>query len=187
MGLYIVALAALFFLAFAYFAVGQAAVIRNGAQTAADSAALAGARAERDSLKDDFLAALTGGDLSALGNLLGDGPLVAGCDADIQGAASRLAQRNGATLESCQDVVNPPGVTVAVRTDGTVGPSVIRGTESKHARATATAVVEPRCHAGAKNGHAVHFVCDSGPLTVDPTSDGFTLDLSDFYAVRLSK
>jgi hypothetical protein len=180
-------MAALFFLAFAYFAVGQAAVTHNGAQTAADSAALAGAREERDSLKGAFLAALTGGDLDALGHLLGAGPSSGGCDADVQDAAGRYAHDNGATLESCEGVADPPGVTVEVITDGAVGRSVVRGTQNEHARATATAVVEPRCHAGTKDGHSIDFSCDSGPLTIDPTAGGFTLDLSDFYSVHLSK
>ena len=49
---------------------GQAAVTRNGAQTAADSAALAAARQNRDEVKDVFLAALTKGDLKTLEDLL---------------------------------------------------------------------------------------------------------------------
>jgi hypothetical protein len=180
-------MAALFFLAFAYFAVGQAAVTHNGAQTAADSAALAGARAERDSLKEDFLNALTGGDLDAIGHLLDGDPSGGGCDAAARTAAAEYAHDNRATLESCQGVSDPPGVTVTVATDGTVGPSVIHGTQHKHAHATATAVVQPRCTAGAKDGHAIDFSCDGGALTVDPSADGFTLDLSDFYSVHLSK
>lgn len=48
--------AGLLFLAFAYFAVGQAAVNRNGAQTAADAAALAAAQETRDGLADLWVA-----------------------------------------------------------------------------------------------------------------------------------
>jgi hypothetical protein len=56
-----------------------------------------------------------------------------------------------------------------------------------HATAEATAVVVPRCAVDGTDGKAVRFSCRNGELTVDPTSDGFTLDLSDFYIVRLSK
>jgi len=175
---------ALFFLAFAYFAVGQAAVKRNSAQTAADAAALAAARENRDEVKDAFLTALTGGDLDVLGHLLGDGGTD---DAAACAAADAYAADNDATVDACQGSHAPPGYTVAVTTRGTVGHSVIDGTEDKHAHATATAVVEPRCTLGGKDGHTIDFSCDGGPLTIDPTADGFTLDLSDFYTVHLSK
>ncbi|MFI1097169.1 pilus assembly protein TadG-related protein [Streptomyces sp. NPDC020917] len=181
---YIVAMAALFFLAFAYFAVGQASVTRNGAQTAADAAALAAAREYRDEVGADFLKALTAGDLTALGNLLtGLGP----DDGAACSAAGSFAGDNDADVRSCQRVSGPPGYTVGVRTRGTVGSSVIHGTQDLHATASATAVVEPRCRAGDKDGHAVRFTCDGGDLTVDPTAAGFLLDLADFYSVHLSK
>lgn len=48
--IYITVVAGLLFLAFAYLAVGQAAVNRGGAQTAADAAALAAAQDTRDQL-----------------------------------------------------------------------------------------------------------------------------------------
>jgi hypothetical protein len=180
-------MAALFFLAFAYFAVGQATVTRNSAQTAADSAALAAARENRNEVKTTFLAALTGGDANALTQLL----LSAGKDdAAACGAADAYAADNGATVPggSCVRAVGPlPGYTVSVVTKGTVGKSVIQGTENKHAKATATAVVEPRCTVGKKAGHVIPFTCDKGTLDVDPTANGFTLDLSDFYSVHLSK
>lgn len=178
-------MAALFFLAFAYFAVGQAAVTRGSAQTAADAAALAAARADRDEVKDAFLAALTGGDLDVLGHLLGD----AGTD-DVAAcaAAAAYAGDNNATVDTCRRAgFAPPGFTVSVTTRGTVGRSVIHGTEHKHAKATATAVVEPRCTLGHKHGHRIDFSCDGNPLTIDPTANGFTLDLSDFFRVHLSK
>ena len=57
---------------------------------------------------------------------------------------------------------DPPGYTVDVITQGTVGKSVINGTQDQHATATATAVVEPKCSLGDKgrDGHAVLFTCD---------------------------
>jgi len=50
--IYITVVAGLLFLAFAYLAVGQAAANRNGAQTAADAAALAAAQDTRDQLAE---------------------------------------------------------------------------------------------------------------------------------------
>lgn len=141
-GIYIVAMTALLFLAFAYFAVGQAAVTRNSAQTAADAAALAAAREYRDEAKSAFLAALNSGDLDALGRLLTDGGTD---DYGPCGAAASYAEANDAERLTCDRVNGPPGYTVSVRTKGTVGKSVVQGTENRHAEARATAVVSPRC------------------------------------------
>ncbi len=103
-------------------------------------------------------------------------------------AAGQYAGDNGAETLGCVAVPGTvPGFTVSVRTLGTVGSSVVPGTENTHATAEATAVVEPRCHIGDKKGHSIRFACDGGDLTVDPTAGGFTLDLSDFYSVHLSK
>ncbi len=178
-------MAALFFLAFAYFAVGQAADARSGAQTAADAAALAAARAERDAAHDAFLAALLSGDDTALHDLL----LNPAGLADPCAAAADYAEQNHATLAGggCQPVQDPPGFTVEVVRTPSVGKSVVKGTEDIHARATATAVIEPRCGVGQVSGHTIDFSCDGGPLAVDPTAPGFTLDLSAFYSVHLSR
>ncbi|MBM9504480.1 pilus assembly protein TadG-related protein [Actinacidiphila acididurans] len=184
-GIYIVSISALFFLAFAYFAVGQAAVNRNSAQTAADAAALAAARAERDHIKDDLLAALNAGDLTELQHLL---TLIGQDDGGAaQTAASNYAAANGATLQGSVQV-NGNSFTVQVQANDSVGRSVVHGTEDIHSVATATAVVEPRCGGGvAKDGaHGLDITCDDGSLTLDPTAPGFTLQLSDFYAVHLT-
>lgn len=177
-------MAALLFLAFAYFAVGQATVARNGAQTAADAAALGAARAARDSVHDAFLDALKAGDIPALTALLnGQGmDAVDGCM-----AATTYANDNKADRPSCGRVSDPLGYTVGVRTQGTVGKSVVKGTETKHATATATAVVQARCTADAADGTKVTFICDGETVTVDPTADGFQLNLAEFFSVHLSK
>ncbi|NEA58423.1 hypothetical protein G3I60_30805 [Streptomyces sp. SID13666] len=183
--MYIVAVAALFFLAFAFFAVGQASVVRNSAQTAADASALAAARSARDDVKDAFNKALIEGDLSQLGDLLaGAGMNGAGaCE-----AAATMAVANHADRQICDRTDDPPGYTVGVRTQGTVGKSVIDGTENKHALANATAVVEPRCTVRQKDGKAIKFSCNGGEdVSVDPTANGFRLDLSLFFTVHLSK
>lgn len=178
-------MAALFFLAFAFFAVGQATSLRTSAQTAADAAALAAARHERDSLANPFLAALSGGDLAALRRLM-DG---AGDDqAGDCAAADAFAADNGAAVTGCDQVSNPPGYQVEITTAKTVGRSVVKGTENLPATATATAVVEPRCTVGGREGSGVAFSCDSGDrVVVDTSRNGFQLDLAEFFTVHLSE
>lgn len=183
-GIYIVAVAALFFLAFAFFAVGQASAKRNSAQTAADAAALAAARATRDEVKDAFGTALKEGDLVKLGQLLGGADMdgARGCT-----AAHGFALENDAGVANCGQATGLPGVTLSVITNGTVGKSVIDGTEAIHAKAEATAVVEKRCIVRGKDGKVIKFACNGENLSIDPTASGFVLDLSDFFTVHLSK
>ncbi|MFJ4983973.1 pilus assembly protein TadG-related protein [Streptomyces sp. NPDC088732] len=186
LGLYIVAVGALFFLAFAFFAVGQAASVRNTAQTAADAAALAAARQTRDGVRDEFLDALKAGDLDTLTELLaGDG--MDGAGAGACGAASTFAAENRAAVDTCDLVTGPNGARVSLHTEGTVGRSVVNGTESMHAHADATGVVEARCTVDGKDGDTVKFACDKGDLSVDPTTDDFDLNLAEFYSVHLSE
>ncbi|MFJ4844208.1 pilus assembly protein TadG-related protein [Streptomyces sp. NPDC088733] len=184
LGLYIVAVGALFFLAFAFFAVGQASSVRNSAQTAADAAALAAARETRDGVRDDFLDALKAGDLDRLTDLLAGNPMDG---AGACGAADDFAARNDAAIDTCELVSGPRGARVSLHTQGTVGKSVVDGTESMHARATATAVVEAVCTVDDKDGDSVKFTCDKGDLSVDPTADDFDLNLAEFYSVHLSE
>lgn len=143
---YITVIGALLFLAFAYFAVGQAAATRNGAETAADAAALAAAQDARDQLRGHLLDILGGGGaLGAIGDVLGGHwPGLQ----DSCGAADRFAAANKAHVTSggCTPVAAPrQGYTVSVESDDTVGRSVIPGTETTRAHATATAVIEPLC------------------------------------------
>ena len=177
-------MAALLFLAFAYFAVGQASVARNGAQTAADAAALAAAREARDGIRDEFLAALEAGDLDALKDLLdGDGIDGAGACA----AAGDYADDNHAEVTSCPGVNTPLNYAVGVRALDSVGKSVVKGTEAVFATAKATAVVDPLCVVDHKDGDAIVFTCEDGEQTVDPTAAGFELQLSEFFSVHLSE
>ncbi|MEU4263775.1 pilus assembly protein TadG-related protein [Streptomyces sp. NPDC025273] len=140
--IYIVMVAGLLFLAFAFFAVGKASATRNGAQGAADAAALAAAQQARDEIGPAFLGALLlpGG----LNEFFGDHY--------ISGEPCNQAQRFAA--ENRADLVNGcdwesgfqrDEVTVKVKTRDTVGDTVIPGTETTHATATATAVIEFRC------------------------------------------
>ncbi|WP_440582212.1 pilus assembly protein TadG-related protein [Streptomyces griseorubens] len=137
--IYITVVGGLLFLAFAYLAVGQAAANRNGAQTAADAAALAAAQERRDQLSgawaEDLLDPEKWRDIF---DGLAEG-LTPTC-----WRAEELAASNDATVLSC----NADGLlsyTVDVRTNKSVGDSIVPGTEAKKSRATATAVIEPRC------------------------------------------
>ncbi len=142
--IYITAVAALLFLALALFAVGQAGATRNGGQTAADAAALAAAQDYRDQLRKGFLEAIANG--SVWDDLLNGRGIGTG---DACERAQWFAQQNGADLTGprCVPGYLPTSFTVTVRTRKPVGKTVIPGTETKHAKATAKAVVTPRCTA----------------------------------------
>jgi hypothetical protein len=141
---YIVAVAGLLFLALAFFAVGQAAASLGGAQTAADAAALAAGQKYRDRLTENLFDALRAGTDWR--------DLLEGRGADSRAAcdsAGWFAGRNDAVLTDCTPDSWPTSFAVQVRSRSAVGRSVVPGTESAHAEAGATAVVEPRCHADA--------------------------------------
>ncbi|MFF4266750.1 pilus assembly protein TadG-related protein [Streptomyces virginiae] len=138
--IYVVALVGLLFAALAFFVVGQASVTRSNAQGAADAAALAAARDARDHL-------LPGLDLALLKpeeweDVLGGKRLFleGGCE-----VAPGFAALNDATATCKRSAFS---FTVEVKTNGTVGESVIPGTASMHGTANATALIEPRCHLG---------------------------------------
>jgi hypothetical protein len=137
--IYITVVGGLLFLAFAYFAVGQAAANRNGAQTAADAAVLAAAQDRRDQLAGawvkDLLDPTKWQDVFD-GNAEG---LVPSC-----WRAHQLAAQNDAHVVGC-DTDGLLGFTVEVETNKSVGDSIVPGTEEHQANATATAVIEPLC------------------------------------------
>ncbi|MZE49669.1 pilus assembly protein TadG-related protein [Streptomyces coelicoflavus] len=137
--IYITVVGGLLFLALAYFAVGQASVNRNGAQTAADSAALAAAQDTRDQLADKWIEDVPDpaewqrifeGDVAGLGPSCW--------------RAEQFASRNDARVLSCT-TEGLLGFTVEVETVKPVGNSIVPGTEDKRSRASATAEVESRC------------------------------------------
>lgn len=187
---YIVAVAALLFLAFAFFAVGQASATRNGAQTAADAAALAWAQDARDQLRTGLLDALDHGG-SWEDWLGGEGRLAAPDCAP----ADDFAARNDAVVKDCyREAGRDNAYTVEVETRYTVGHSVIPGTESEHGTAQATAVIEPRCrvrtadHGRSPHGHAPHaeFTCDDRDWSIEPGKGGALPGASDLFSVYLS-
>jgi hypothetical protein len=137
--IYITVVGGLLFLAFAYFAVGQAAANRNGAQTAADAAALAAAQDQRDQLAGAWLRDafdwtkwrdIFNGDAETLG--------------DPCSRAHQLAASNDARVLGC-DPTGLLGFTVEVETNKSVGESIVPGTAERRSDASATAVIESRC------------------------------------------
>ncbi|MFB7276624.1 hypothetical protein ACFCZV_05910 [Streptomyces hydrogenans] len=131
--------AGVLFLAFVYFVFGKAAVLRNGAQTAADAAALGAAQDARDQLREGWL------------DVAGD---PAQWQVFIQGSgytADRACQKaidfasvNDALLLREDCLPSELGFTVTVQTKGTVGESIVPGADLP-ATATASAVIEPLC------------------------------------------
>ncbi|MFH8338654.1 pilus assembly protein TadG-related protein [Streptomyces sp. AM6-12] len=136
--IYLTVVAGLLFLALAYLAVGQAAVNRSGAQTAADAAALAAAQDERDQLTARWITDLL--DPAKWQDIFdGDVPFTDPC-----GRAGLLAAQNDATLSGCFPPA-PLKYQADVRTNKSVGRSVVPGTEDVKANAHAVAVIEPLC------------------------------------------
>jgi hypothetical protein len=135
--IYITVVAALLFLALAYLAVGQAAVNRNGAQTAADAAALAAAMNTRDELADQWVQEVL--DPTKWQDIFDGNVNVA----DSCWRAAQLASQNDATAQCTPDP--PLSYKVDAVTNKTVGHSVVPGTENMKSTARATAVIEPLC------------------------------------------
>ncbi|MGW5122618.1 pilus assembly protein TadG-related protein [Streptomyces sp. NPDC004069] len=135
--IYITVVGGLLFLALAYLAVGQAAANRNGAQTAADAAALAAAQDTRDQLAGKWVDSVL--DPTKWQDLLD------GRAAQLNGCwrAYQLAQQNEAHVDNCWPSLLR--YTVYVQTDKSVGKSIVPGTEDKHSRAHASAVIKPLC------------------------------------------
>ncbi|WP_405663446.1 pilus assembly protein TadG-related protein [Streptomyces sp. RK9] len=190
--LYIWVTGILLFVSLAFFAFAQAASARNGAQSAADAAALAAAQAARDELVDGLGKAIaTGEDDDWLDWL--DGAM-ATPDGEAKAAADALAAENDAHVSGFEpDEVNGyPGYWAEVTTNYTVGDSIIPGTESKHAKAEATAVIKPRCDLAeaADPEKVVEFICDGDdePIEIDPDDfDPEDLpDASDLFSVHLA-
>lgn len=202
---------ALLFLAFALFAVGQAAVHRNSTQSAADAAALAAAQEARDELTEGLRGAILVRDVEAIDELLES------VEFDSPGAcaeARRFAERNDAEVTSCDPVEG--GYRVAVVSAKPLGKSDVEGTEDKVARTEATAVVESRCSpaeeedaepppdpepAPGEDGEGdedgddegenepppapIEFDCDDGPVVINPGQGGPDIDIADFFRVHL--
>lgn len=175
----------LLFLALAYLAVGQAAANRNGAQTAADAAALAAAQDSRDQLADLWVADVL--DPTKWQDIF-DGE-VAGLGSSCW-RAEQLAARNNAGVLSCTPD-GPLGYTVEVETHDAVGDSIIPGTEDVRSQATATAVIEPRCTfdlpAGeAGDGELPPLTCEDENWLLNPDDLDVLPDPEELFDVHLA-
>lgn len=137
--IYITVVGGLLFLAFAYFAVGQAAVNRNGAETAADAAALAAAQDTRNQLAGEWVQDVLD-PTKWQGIFNGVGAQMSGC-----GRAIELAGQNDATVQGCVPQAVPLGYKVTVQTNKPVGDSIVPSTSNQYSHADATAVIESRC------------------------------------------
>nr|WP_234336025.1 pilus assembly protein TadG-related protein [Streptomyces sp. NRRL S-1022] len=176
-------MAGLLFLAFAYLAVGQAAVNRGGAQTAADAAVLAAAQDGRNQLAAAWTADLLDPD-KWQDVFEGNAPVGDPC-----GRAQQLAAQNDATLSGCN--WQPLRYTVDVKTNKSVGDSVVPGTEGVHATASAAAVIEPRCSVeppGDPGGsHELpELTCDGKPWKLDPDDEATLPAPEDLFDVHLA-
>ncbi|MFF4273311.1 pilus assembly protein TadG-related protein [Streptomyces sp. NPDC001536] len=183
--IYITVVAGLLFLAFAYLAVGQAAANRNGAQTAADAAALAAAQDTRDQLAGKWVEVVldpTKWQDVFDGNVPG---LTPSC-----GRAYELAAQNDAHVEVCQ-LTGLLAYDVEVETDEPVGDSIVPGTENKYARASARAVIEPLCTfdlPGAGTGGNVlpQLTCKDRDWDLDPADLTVLPEPEDLFEVHLA-
>ncbi|MCX5361050.1 pilus assembly protein TadG-related protein [Streptomyces sp. NBC_00124] len=182
--IYIMVVAGLLFLAFAYLAVGQAAASRNGAQTAADAAALAAAQDTRDQLAGKWVEVVL--DPTKWQDIFdGYAPgLTLSC-----GRADQLAAQNAAHVEGCDpDVLS---YTVEVESDESVGDSIVPGTEGMYAKASAKAVIEALCTfelPGADAGDDVlpQLTCEDRDWELDPDDLTVLPEPEDLFDVHLA-
>ncbi|MCF2125948.1 pilus assembly protein TadG-related protein [Strepomyces sp. STD 3.1] len=165
--IYITVVGGLLFLAFAYFAVGQASANRNGAQTAADAAALAAAQDTRDQLATMWIDDVRD---PARWRGIFDGDVTGLLPSCWRG--EQLAAQNNARVLSCHSE-GPLGFTVDVETNRPVGDSIVPGTEDKKSRESATAVIEPACTfelsmEGAEDDVLPQLTCQDKQWDLDP-------------------
>ncbi|EST24111.1 hypothetical protein N566_25120 [Streptomycetaceae bacterium MP113-05] len=174
-------IAGLLFLAVAFFAVAKAAAVRNGGQSAADAAALAAARDDRDRFFEGFVKSVDDGDdwQSWL-------DLTESLDAQGCHAATDFAGRNDSSVTSCSPVVQQgdPGYAIRVETNFDTGDSIIPGTANRTGTAEATAVVQPMCEFDADSDD-VELTCDGEEIEIDPDDDDIEVDPSELFDVIL--
>lgn len=174
---------ALLFLAFAYFALGQAAANRNDAQGAADAAALAAANEARDQIGQDLIADIE--ELDDWEDLLAGllFPTAPSCE-----SAQQFAAKNSANSENCQRLGLPQtGFAVEVRTQKSVGSSIIPGTENTRSLASASATIVPLCALKSEpdEGDVIELDCKDGDLEIDPEGPEPLPKLDRLFDVRL--
>ncbi|MFC8533937.1 pilus assembly protein TadG-related protein [Streptomyces sp. NPDC057249] len=140
--LYIAAVTGVLFVALIFLAFGEADIERNGAQSAADAAALAAAKESRSLLAPDLEAHLTDPDyFDSVFNAA-----FAGVPGEACGKASEFAALNKASGVQCRPLSDGRwGYEVSLRSDKGMSANVVPGIGGKKAEAVAVAVVEPRC------------------------------------------
>ncbi|WP_177233295.1 pilus assembly protein TadG-related protein [Streptomyces sp. Ag109_O5-10] len=166
--IYITVVGGLLFLALAYLAVGQAAVNRNGAQTAADAAALAAAMNTRDELADLWVQDVRD-PTKWLDIFQGHVDVADSC-----WRADQLAAQNDATARCASDP--PLAYEVDAVPNKTVGDSVVPGTENLKSTGHARAVIDSLCtfSPAGDDGALPELTCKGGRIwRLDPA------DLSD--------
>ncbi|MGW4905616.1 pilus assembly protein TadG-related protein [Streptomyces sp. NPDC004270] len=179
--IYITVVGGLLFLAFAYLAVGQAAVNRNGAQTAADAAALAAAMNTRDELADQWVQDVS--DPTKWLDIFNGRVNVP----DSCWRADQLAAQNDATAQCV--AVPPLSYKVDAKTNKTVGDSVVPGTESLQSTADATAVIESLCTFPPSGDDSAlpELTCEDGRTwKLDPTDPTGLPGPEDLFDVHLA-
>lgn len=183
--IYITVVGGLLLLAFAYLAVGQAAANRNGAQTAADAAALAAAQDTRDQLAQQWAEEIR--DPAKWQDIFEGAPAVK----ESCPRAYELAAENEAHVTSCAPT-GPLGYEVEVEADKSVGDSVVPGTEDVHAKASAKAVIEPLCTfelPGESTADAAlpRLTCKDRDWDVDPAQPADLPEPKDLFDVHLAE
>ncbi len=177
----------LLLVAFTFFVFARAAVLRGGGQSAADAAALAATQEARDDLYERFLDAI-GEDADEDADL---DDILAGEDFGSQvpsacgEAAPRLASSNDASIDDCGIARGGTGYTVRIRTTGTVGDTVIPGTEAQHGFAGATAVLEGLCEATTEEPDRVELECEERDWSFDPADEEDLPEARDLFRVYL--
>ncbi|WP_330240483.1 pilus assembly protein TadG-related protein [Streptomyces sp. NBC_00525] len=207
--LYAAAVAGLLFVALIFFTFGEADIRRNGAQGAADAAALAAAKESRSLLEPELEAHLTDPDYfeSVFGTSFLGGP------GNACGKASEFAALNDAADVRCRPLSDGRwGYEVSLRSSKGMSTDLVPGTKGKKASAEAVAVVEPRCtFAPAAEDDTVpdpetepdpdtdadpdpvivsigKVSCDGGlNWVVDPEELELMPDIADLFTVRLAE
>ncbi|MEU3221592.1 pilus assembly protein TadG-related protein [Streptomyces sp. NPDC006976] len=197
--LYVAAVVGLLFVALILLAFGEADIHRNGAQSAADAAALAAAKESRSLLEPDLKAHLA--DLEYFDSVFNTAFL--GGRGDACGKAFAFAGRNNATDVRCRPLADGRwGYEVRLKSSKGMSTNSVPGVGGKKAEAQAVAVVEPRCtfvpdpdsdpdavpDPDAEAASIGKVRCD-GDLewSVDPEDLTLMPDVADLFSVRLAE
>ncbi|MGP4112556.1 pilus assembly protein TadG-related protein [Streptomyces sp. 4N509B] len=196
--LYVWMVTGLLGVAFLFFVFAQAAVVASDAQSAADAAAIAAAQEASEELRDGFVDAIGDGggdeDSDENGDEDEDGDpddSLGGTDLQVGDAceeAERLAALNDADVVDCGLNPERTGFTVIVRTQNTVGDSLIPGTEDETAQARATALIHGLCEMASEEEDQIELECgedSDDDISFDPGDEDDLPDARDLFRVYL--